>query len=75
MVGYCITKILFLYYLAAIWFSLSILWLHKVTPPINYNMGVDRVYTCIASLGIMRTVAGSGHSWAGREYNKCCHME
>ena len=33
-------------------------------------MGVDRVYTYIASLGIMRTVADSGQSWAIREYNK-----
>ena len=75
MVGYYIIKILFLCYLATSWFSLSILWLHQVTPPINYSMGVDRVYTYIASLGTTRTVAGSGQSWASREYNKCCHME
>ena len=30
-------------------------------------MGVDRVYTYIALLGTMRTVAGSGQSWASRE--------
>ena len=38
--GYYIIKILFLYYLAIIWFSLSILCLHQVTPPINYSIWV-----------------------------------